>query len=164
MRFLEALRNAGAQLAADIEDSKLFAHIGDRGEFREAAIQRFLRPHLPECYGLGSGSIFSSDGKASRQIDIVIYDSVFSNILFRDSSNSLFPYEAVFGNIEVKSQLTSEELATAIENIASVKDLRRQASDMMDLLPFRRIEVGRGLSYDRLQRNPYLGIVFGCDG
>ena len=164
MRFLEALRNAGAQLAADIEDSKLFAHIGDRGEFREAAIQRFLRPHLPECYGLGSGSIFSSDGKASRQIDIVIYDSVFSNILFRDSSNSLFPYEAVFGNIEVKSQLTSEELATAIENIASVKDLRRQASDMMDLLPFRRIEVGRGLSYDRLPRNPYLGIVFGCDG
>lgn len=164
MKFLQALRNAASRLADDLEDSELFEHKGNRGEFRETVIEKFLRPYLPECYGLGSGEVFSEDGKSNRQIDVVIYDAVFSNVLFRDQPNSLFPCEAVFGNIEVKSKLTSDELETSIDNIASLKSLPREPSDMMDILPFRRINAGEGLSYDETIRNPYLGIVFVYEG
>lgn len=167
MKLLFALRNAAQRLAIDFEDSKLFQHSGDKGEFRERIISQFLRPFLPECYGIGSGEVFAADGASSHQIDLVIYDTVFSNVLFRNSSNSLFPCEAVYGTIEVKSYLSTRELITSIENVASVKQLARAPSDMMDILPSRRLgfsaELRNVVTHSNLLRNPYLGIVFTYD-
>jgi hypothetical protein len=164
MKLLQALRNSVNRLDASLKDSDLFRHSGDKGEFRERILEDFLRPFLPPCYGLGSGAVFSADGGESSQIDVVIYDSVFSNVLFRDRSNSLFPCESVFGLIEVKSELTSAELEISVANVASVKRLARQPSDMCDLLPFRRLGVGGGLEYDTQTRNPYVGFVFAYGG
>jgi hypothetical protein len=164
MRLLEALRNAVQRIEAEIADSQLFDHMGDRGEFREQIVERFLRPYLPQCYGLGSGAAFAADGTGSRQLDVILYDSVFSNVLFVDSTNSLFPVESIFGVIEVKSNLTSAELEISLDNIKSLKKLVRQPSDMLDFLPYRRIEAGTGLTYDRRHRNPYLGVCFALDG
>ena len=91
MQLLQALRNATAHLEASFEDSKLFSQNLDRGEHREEIIKEFLRPFLPKCYGLNSGEVFSKDGKQSRQIDIVIYDDVFSNVLFQYKKISCSP-------------------------------------------------------------------------
>jgi len=123
MHLLKALRNATERIEHDISDSDLFNHRGDKGEFRERVIERFLRPFLRHCYGLGSGEIFSADGASSFQQDVVIYDSIFSNVLFRDHANSLFPCESVYGTIEIKSNLTSDEVEKGIANIQSVKVL-----------------------------------------
>lgn len=164
MQLLTALRNAAQRVTADLKDSNLFTHPGDKGEFREQVIDRYLQPFLPRSYGLGSGQIFSADGASSRQIDIVIYDSIFSNVLFREGRNSLFPCESVFGTIEVKSQLTTEELKISIENIQSVKRLPRKDSDLMDILPYRRLNFSEMFTYDRRRRNPYLGVVFAYGG
>ena len=160
MILLQALRNAAGRLAASFEDSKLFQHCGERGQFREHVIGQFLRPMLPECYGIGSGQVFSEDGTESREIDIVLYDRVFSGVLFRDAPSSLFPCESVYGSIEVKSNLTTAELESSIENVRSVKRLKRAPSDMCDLLPFRRLGIGNGLQIDPRTRNPYLGFIF----
>ena len=164
MKLLQALRNATQRLAADFEDSKLFDHMGERGEFREEIIERFLKPFLPQSYGIGSGQVFSEDGGSSKQIDIVIYDTVFSNVLFRDKKNSLFPCESIYGTVEVKSQLSKEELIKSIDNIISVKILQRAASDMRDILPIRHIGIGDGLSFSPDKMNPYLGVIFAYDG
>lgn len=144
-----SLQACESSLAHDFEDSKLFTHSGDKGEFREAIIGKFLRPFLPTCYGIGLGQVFSADGASSDQVDVVLYDEVFNNVLFRNSKNSLFPCEAVYGSIEVKSVLSTAELETSITNIASVKKLTRPPSDGMDILPFRRINPGSGLTYDK---------------
>jgi hypothetical protein len=166
MKLLQALRNAAKHMAADFEDSRLFDHSGDKGEFREYMIGKLLRPFLPECYGIGSGQVFAADGEASHQIDVVLYDTIFSNVLFRDASNSLFPCESVYGTIEVKSRLSTEELHTSISNIASVKRLNRAPTDGLDILPMRRFpRIGSGLKYTPNNvANPYLGIVFAYDG
>lgn len=164
MKLLQALRNSVGELDAKLKNSELFTHTGDKGEFRERIVEDFLRHFLPQCYGLGSGAVFSADGSESAQIDVVIYDSVFSNILFRDRANSLFPCEAVFGSIEVKSELNSAELDAAVDNIGSIKRLVRQPSDMCDLLPFRRLGVGDGLTYHKQPRNPYIGFIFAYRG
>ena len=164
MRLLEALRNSVQRIEADLNDSRLIDHRGDRGEFREQVIANFLRPFLPTCYGLRSGAVFAADGSGSRQMDVVLYDAVFSNVLFSDSANSLFPAEAVFGAIEVKSDLSSATLDESIENIRSLKTLQRAPSDMCDILPFRRLGMGAGLTFSPEQRNPYLGICFAFDG
>ena len=83
MKFLQALRNSASKLSAEFEDSKLFSHSGEKGEFREQIISQLLKPFLPSCYGLGSGQVFSLDENVSNQIDIVIYDEIFSNVLFK---------------------------------------------------------------------------------
>jgi hypothetical protein len=164
MRLLQALRNQSAKIRADLENSKLFTQMGDRGTFRESIIREFLRPFLPDCYGLSSGEVFSSDGSQSAQVDIVIYDAVFSTVLFRDGPNQLFPAESVFGSIEVKSRLSTAELAAACHNIESVKALSRANADSLDLLPTLRLELGPGLTCATDKRNPYLGIVFAYEG
>jgi hypothetical protein len=66
VRLLEALRIEGKSIALEIERSDLFSHMGDRGEFREKVIERFLRPFLPTCYGVAPGEVFSSDGQQSK--------------------------------------------------------------------------------------------------
>ncbi len=165
MHLLQALRNAASRMAADFEDSKLFTHSGDKGEFREQIIKNFLRPFLPTCYGIGSGQVFSADGTSSDQVDIVLYDEIFSNVLFRNIANSLFPCESVYGTIEVKSVLSTEELEKSIANIASVKRLQRVASDPLDITPISRISFSGDITFASSHvSNPYLGIIFSYDG
>lgn len=71
-KLLEALRRRGKRIWHELEESKLYEQMVDRGRFREAVIRDFLRPFLPLRYGLSSGEIFSSDGEQSAQIDVVI--------------------------------------------------------------------------------------------
>ena len=164
VKILQAVRNQSARIAAHVEDSKLFTHRGDRGTFRERIIADFLRPFLPDRYGLGAGEVFAADGTQSAQGDIVIYDAFFSTVLFRNGPVTLFPAESVFGSIEVKSELDRRELIASIENVGALKRLPRAASDMMDFLPDLRFNVGNEFGYDRTKRNPYIAIVFGDHG
>jgi hypothetical protein len=164
MKFLQALRNVSGKLTAEFEDSKLFEHSGEIGEIREQLISQLLRPFLPECYGLGTGQIFSLDGETSKQIDIVIYDSIYSNVLFKNKTSNLFPCESVYGEIEIKSNLSTDELIASLDNIESVKKLSRENSTMLDITPISHLTVGNGLSASTNKLNPYLGIVFGFDG
>jgi hypothetical protein len=165
MRLLEALYLHARTVTLGVENSRLFTHMGDRGAFRERVIQEFLRPFLPPVYGLSAGEVFAADGSQSAQVDIVIYDALFSTVLFRDASQQLFPAESVFGTIEVKSRLSLEELDRACNNVASVKRLRRSSTDMMDLLPTVRLAPDdKTFSWSRTPLNPYAGFVFGYGG
>ena len=164
VKLLEALRISAEQVRLKVKESGLFEHRGERGEYRERIVKEFLRPYLPECYGLGRGEVFSANGESSRQIDIVIYDAIFSSVLMKDENSQLFPCESVFGSIEVKTELKRETLEQGVENIVSLKKLDREASDMMDILPFRRIGVGKGLTYNRTKSNHYLGVIFAYRG
>ena len=74
-----------------------------KGEVREHVLANYLRPFLPSVYGLGMGQVFSSKGEMSRQIDIVIQDTVFSIALRIYEKQLLLPYESVFGSIGVKN-------------------------------------------------------------
>ena len=164
VKLLEALRISAEQVRLKVKESGLFEHRGERGEYRERIVQEFLRPYLPECYGLGRGEVFSANGESSRQIDIVIYDAIFSSVLMKDEKSQLFPCESVFGSIEVKTELTGETLEQGVENIVSLKKLEREASDMLDILPFRRIDVGGRLAFDAAKKNHYLGVIFAYKG
>lgn len=165
MKLLDALRNHAKIADLKFEGTADYSHKLTKGELRERVLRDFLRPFLPNCYGLGSGEVFSSDGNESKQIDIVIYDAVFSVILHLDENSFLFPCESVFGNIEVKSFLDSEKvLEEAIANIRSLKLLKRANSDGLDLTPISRFNLGSGLTCNKTKANPYLGVVFALDG
>ena len=164
MKFLEALRIQAKIAKSKFKGSGVFSHNPTKGVVREHILANYLRPFLPSIYGLGTGQVFSSKGDVSRQIDIIIYDTVFSIVMNMDEEQLLLPCESVFGSIEVKSFLNKKELDAAIENIHSLKVLERESSDSMDFTPISRLEVGASLSYDKIKRNPYLGIIFALDG
>ena len=160
MKFLDALRNVSSGIDSKFKDSQLFTTSGERGNAREQIISTHLRPFLPECYGLGSGQIFSSDGGVSKQIDIVIYDNVYSNVLFKGENASLFPCESVYGEIEVKSNLDSKEFEKSLCNIESMKMLTREDSLSIDITPLYRLPLGKVFSFPLDKCNPYLGVIF----
>jgi len=165
MHLLQALRNQALKIRADLDNSTLFAQMGDRGSYRETIIRDFLRPFLPDCYGLSTGEVFSVDGAQSAQVDIVVYDAVFSAVLFKNGPQQLFPAESVFGAVEVKSDLNSTELERACENARRLRVLRRPATDMLDFTPLVRLNVSSTFTTgETLPRNPYVTFAFGFTG
>jgi len=107
--------------------SSQFEHRPSRGFAREYILKELLRQYLPGKLAIGSGVIVSTDGSVSKQIDIVIYDSMNTPIMYGAGDLQIFPVECVYAVMEVKSLLTSSELVKSIDNIRSVKAMQKIA-------------------------------------
>lgn len=86
MKMMDVLKVNSQILNAKLESSRLYEHNGLRGTCREEDLINVIRDCIPECYGMKDGQIFSHDDKISKQIDMVIFDNVFSNYFKKDSS------------------------------------------------------------------------------
>ncbi|HCF9827720.1 TPA: DUF6602 domain-containing protein [Pseudomonas aeruginosa] len=89
------------------------------GTYRENLLQNSLRKHLPERYHVATGFIFG----AHTQIDILIYDRIDYAPIFREGDLVIVPPEAVRAAIEVKTNLTSENLESALGIINEIAHL-----------------------------------------
>ncbi|SFI42672.1 hypothetical protein SAMN05192551_1216 [Tindallia magadiensis] len=115
-------REAAKKLLSDFDISAQINHSGLTGTYREDAIKNFLKEgRLPSKFGIGSGEIVGPTSNISRQSDLVIYDRQNCPVLIFSDSIQIFPSEAVYGIIEVKSQLSKQKLIEGLENIASFK-------------------------------------------
>ena len=156
MKLIEALRSHAKVTDRKFEGTKTQSHSPSKGVARERVLMGFLEPFLPKCYGLGTGQAFSSEGGKSNQLDIVIYDSLFSVVTRLDKTNLLFPCESVHGVIEVKSKLSGAGLKKGIQNIESLKSLEQEGAGI--LAP----PIPPSLSPKK--RKSYLGIIFALKG
>ena len=93
------------------------------GDAREALIGGVLSRILPTAYEVGTGQVVDAYGAKSKQIDIIIARRDFPSLRFPDGS-AQYLIESVLAAIEVKSHLTRETLSEALENTASLGDLR----------------------------------------
>ena len=164
MKMIDIIKANSKILEAKLESSKLYEHNGMKGTCREEDLINIIRDCLPECYGLKPGQIFSQQDQISNQIDVVIYDSIFSNYFKRDSSAYLFPAESVYGTIEVKSMLNKDAFDMAIANIKSVRELKREESTVLDLTPTSHLDLSpKTFQYSKARSNEYLNIIFAYD-
>lgn len=161
MNYYSALIKSGKILEGYFEQSKNILHNGSKGTVRENIVNKVIRPFLPACYGLSGGEAFDSEGNTSKQLDLVVYDSVFSYIIPYIDNYIQFPCESIYGNIEIKSFLNKDELMKAIDNIKSMKSLKREGTHSWTVTPLVSIKIN-GLS-DNTDRNPYFGIIFAYD-
>lgn len=76
--YLEMLRKSIKRIEADFDFSAMIDHNCSKGTFREQILENFLKPFLPGCYGVSGGQAFDNDGNISKQLDIVVYDFLFS--------------------------------------------------------------------------------------
>ena len=167
-KLLTSLRNSTKKIEAELADSSLFTHTGEIGTIRENIIGKFLRPYLPDCYSIGTGQIFDAADSMSCQIDVVLHDQLFSTALLKGEDVLLLPYESVYGTIEVKSTLNTKELGIAMDNIASVRRLKRADSDISFVLPHYGSTVSDEpdnlIQIDKRRANTPLNIIFSYDG
>lgn len=126
MNVREIFQGIANKLLADFDQIQAqIKHAGERGEQRERALRAFLAKYLPKKYSLGTGHVIDRKGNISKQCDIVIYDAFNCPLLLAEEGYQLFPIEAVFGVIEVKSVFDATTIAESVQSIQSVKRLER---------------------------------------
>ncbi|MGA2328205.1 MAG: DUF6602 domain-containing protein [Bryobacteraceae bacterium] len=81
--------------------------------------------YLPQRYAASPAFVVDADGRRSRQIDVAIYDRLYSPLLFPHSSGLHIPAESVYAVFEVKQILTARWIRDAGMKAASVRALRR---------------------------------------
>ena len=162
MNYIDALRKTSKKVDAEFESSSLINHSPSKGAFRENIIKLCIRPFLPQGYGISNGECFDKEGNVSKQLDAVIYDRLYSYVVPYTADFIQFPYESVYGNIEIKSFLDKKELFSAIDNIVSFKCLHRKKSDAAQIIPNRSITIN-GIQWDESGTNETFGIIFAFD-
>ena len=101
-------------------------HRGAAGDLRENLLAKFLKDHLPRRFGVRCGFAISSDGWVSNQADVLVVDQDNNAPLHPGSSHELWPVEAVYALVEVKSKLPPHELRDAVNKCRRFKQPHRK--------------------------------------
>lgn len=157
--YSDMVKKSVNRINADFEFSANIDHKGSKGTFREQIIKNFLHPFLPGCYGISGGQAFDENGNLSCQLDIVIYDSLYSYIAPYMENFIYFPCESVYGNIEVKSKLDEKSFYDAINNIESLKKLKREPIDKYYVNPIKPLDI-TDIKWNIRAVNEYFGVIF----
>lgn len=118
------MRAKSSSIRRDFASHRLSA-----GENREDLVAAFLSDHLPKRFGVGSGMVISHEGLFSNQADLVVVDTLNNSPLYGTSRNQLWPVEAVYSLLEVKTNLTPTELKDSIAKGRRFKSLTRRYCD-----------------------------------
>lgn len=161
MKFYEALKAATPKLEAEFNMSQIIQHSPSKGALREYILNSIIRPFLPKRYGLTNSECFDATGKTSKQLDITIYDDLFSYAI-PYGDYKLLPFESVYGVIEVKSLLNKESFFEGIDNIASLKSLSREPAGKCQVLPNLEIDIA-GIEWNFNGYTKAFGVVFAYD-
>lgn len=122
------LDQVAEQMALDLRKSASIEHRASKGTVRERDAQRaFLEKYLPSVARVtGSGEIVSADGQVSGQCDLMVVDSE-TPPLWKAEDYVVVPAECCYAVIEVKSNLTVEELKKSWAAAKKAKSLPRTA-------------------------------------
>ena len=102
-----------------------FAHPGTKGDNTEANWINWFKRYLPSRYAVDKAIIMDSNGKGSKQIDVVIYDTQYSYLVFHQQDSKIVPAESVYAVFEVKQNLNKKHMEDAQEKAESVRSLAR---------------------------------------
>lgn len=119
------IKSLGEELVRAFGRAGLATTPGLKGEARERAVRRKLECLLPGGVGVGTGCVIDSEGKASGQIDVVLYEKEFCPVFGLEDDVSYYPCESVIAVGSVKSTIGKKELRDIYGNIASVRKLKR---------------------------------------
>ncbi|MGD0091608.1 MAG: DUF6602 domain-containing protein [Planctomycetota bacterium] len=101
----------------------IIEHKLTRGIAAERVLMDMLQEFLPQRFGISTGFILDSQGKSSRQIDLLVFDQANSAPIYRDNSLAVVTPDMVRIVLEVKSRLDKARFTEALENISSAKSM-----------------------------------------
>jgi len=108
--------------------SVLIEHPVTKGEHCESAWIDFFRSFLPSKYAIDKGFVFDAQGNVSEQIDIIVYDALYSPLIFgTDAGEKFITAESVYAIFDSKPKIDKSTLEYTNKKIASVVDLIRSS-------------------------------------
>ncbi|KKP67973.1 MAG: hypothetical protein UR66_C0009G0063 [Candidatus Moranbacteria bacterium GW2011_GWE1_35_17] len=121
----------------EYKHSSTTGHPNDVGDNREDILINFFNKHLPHKFkAIRGGKIFDSEGNSSKQVDVVIYDNNIPRLA--SYQQTLYLAEGVATAIEIKPSLTKGEFIKAIENLKSIKLLKKKTGGSIMIGDFRK--------------------------
>ncbi|MHB2248264.1 DUF6602 domain-containing protein [Pseudomonas fitomaticsae] len=120
--LVEYCHGAVRALNAQYEMTKVLGHSATAGSVRERLIQDFLLAHLPEMTSIVSGVVIDSEGRRSKQQDIVLMLKSMPRLPFASGHDLIFQEGAV-ATFEIKTEVTVSILEAISLNIESVNSL-----------------------------------------
>lgn len=106
-------------------------HSVSKGDASENKWIEFLRNYLPNRYKIDKAMVIDSKGDVSEQIDIVIYDALYTPFILNHDGFKYIPAEGVYAVFEVKQELNSSYIDYAAGKIESVRKLYRTSIPMV---------------------------------
>lgn len=123
----KVLDKAAERMWLDFEETAIIKHSGSKGTVREGGVQSFLADYMPRTVDVvGSGEIVAATGEVSGQCDVMVLDAE-APPLWAHKEYRIVPAECCYATIEVKSNLTRDELRKSWEAANLVKSLPRRA-------------------------------------
>ncbi len=113
------------EMLAQLAVGGMFEHASSAGAATEKHWLDLFDRYLPKRYRSTPAFVIDADGRRSRQIDIAIFDNLYSPLLFPHSSGLHIPAESIYAVFEVKPTISKQWLRDASDKAASVKALRR---------------------------------------
>jgi hypothetical protein len=105
------------------------AHQGLTGKIRELSASNIFAPLLPAGFEIGTGKICDESGNLSDETDIIIYNRSILPPVMYSGRDGVFPIEACFYSIEVKSKVTASEIQDAIRKGRQLLNLYYMSSN-----------------------------------
>ena len=121
----DVFRRVQQEMLAQLSVGRLFEHASTAGAATEHHWLQLFDRYLPKRYRAAPAFVIDSTGRRSRQIDIAIFDNLYTPPLFPHSSGLHLPAESVYAVFEVKPTFSRQWLRDAAEKAASVRSLHR---------------------------------------
>jgi len=118
-------RRVQQEMLAQLSVGALFEHPSAAGQATEHHWLQLFDRYLPKRYRAAPAFVIDAAGHRSRQIDIAIFDNLYTPPLFPHSAGLHLPAESVYAVFEVKPTFSRQWLRDAAEKAASVRSLHR---------------------------------------
>jgi hypothetical protein len=113
------------EMLSQLSVDGLFEHASTAGAATERHWIELFNRYLPQRYRTTPAFVVDSTGRRSRQIDIAIFDNLYSPLMFPHSSGLHIPAESVYAIFEVKQTLTRQWIREASQKAATVRHMHR---------------------------------------
>lgn len=125
-KIFDALQN---RLMAGLAASRsALDHPVAKGDATEGNWIDLLQRHLPHRYDVARAFVVDSTGATSDQIDIVVYDRLYTPLLYNQDEQRIIPAEGVYAVIEVRQELDKANIEYAGKKAGSVRRLARTSA------------------------------------
>ncbi len=124
-------RQKATQAAQEL-NREFAVHQGTKGEATETSWIRLLQEYLPNRYAIERAMVVDSNGEASEQIDIVIFDRQYTPFVINYEGLVYIPAESVYAVFEVKQDISKDHVEYASKKIQSVRRLKRTSALITD--------------------------------
>lgn len=120
------------ELLAKLNVGKSIYHPTTKGDDTELNWLGMLKS-LPSRYEVDRGFVIDGKGNLSEQIDVIIYDHYYSPLILKRESTLYIPAESVYAVLEVKQNLSKENVEYAANKARSVRRLKRTSAPVRQI-------------------------------